>query len=194
VSAKGVWLQAVFAFARDIGQISNDRFADAAIKLAWRRHSHVTIDPSTLLSALESDNTDDLIHFAKLTAFIGTKSAEMRSHVEVSRTFLDSIWIDADTINLKTMKSTSILLDRLISNRQKDWAILLAFLKRKGAGDLPSYIDKWIRGHFLPLAEFKQAETDIDVIAADAASRYVAFPGDSGKSGKRRGTGRQRRR
>jgi hypothetical protein len=174
VSAKGVWLQTVFAFARETGQIDNARYADAAVKLAWRRHSHVSIDPRTLLDALKADDTADLAHYSALTEFIGTKNAEMRSHLDAAIMFFSYIWANSIPVSVKTMKATSILLGQLIRHQQKDWALILALLKDDGVGGFPDYVDGWVRGHFLPAAEFSTAEMAIAAVKDRLAMRRAA--------------------
>src|SRR3954452_15080598 len=37
VTVRGVWLQPIFAFARDQGLLGRERYADLITKLAWRR-------------------------------------------------------------------------------------------------------------------------------------------------------------
>ena len=49
VTVRGVWLQPIFAFARDQGLLGRERYADLITKLAWRRHSHVSLEAVTLL-------------------------------------------------------------------------------------------------------------------------------------------------
>lgn len=170
VSAKGVWLQAVFAFARESGLIDAARYAKVLVQLAWRRHSHVSIDPENLIKALNADGSADLSEFRALVAFIGTQNAEMRSHLTVVEIFLDHAWKRMSTFDLKLLKATGILLERLISHRPESWALVLAFIKHHAVMDLRKYVDDWVRGHFLPQDDLAAAEKDLQ----DVRSRTVA--------------------
>jgi tetratricopeptide (TPR) repeat protein len=161
VAANGVWLQTVFAFARKTGRIDIARYADLAVKLAMRRHSHVSIDAETLLHALKADDTPDLVYYNALTAFIGTKNAEMHSHFNVVMTFLNRLWARTGTISVNTMKATSIVLRRLIRHQHENWALILALVENRGVGSLPGYVDDWARGHFVSPTDFSTAKTKI---------------------------------
>lgn len=160
-SVEAVWLQPVLAFASEIGQIDRTRYVDAVVKLAWRRHGHLSLDAGVLLDALQTDDTNDLLNFQALANFIGTKNAEMRSHLNVSMTVLNHIWEDGEPHDLKRMQATSILVDRLIRNRGANWALTLAFIKSGSVSHLREYLDGWIGGHFLPADEFARAEAEM---------------------------------
>ncbi|MCI4679003.1 hypothetical protein K9U39_17930 [Rhodoblastus acidophilus] len=161
VAARGTWLQPVLAFARDQGMISRERYADAAVKLAWRRHSHLSLDPETLSNVLHADNTETLDRFRPVTAFIATKNADMRSHMTVASTFLGGLWSGKDVMPLKAMRATALLLDRLTAHHAVDWPFALAFVKQGADWRLQQYVDSWVIGHFLPIGKLAAAEQDL---------------------------------
>jgi tetratricopeptide (TPR) repeat protein len=196
-STKGVWLQIVFLVAREEGQIDQERYVDAITKLAWRRHAHISIDAERLYAAFEADHSDELSTFAALARYIGTKDADMRSHLNVALAFRDKIWEDRDRFSVRPLKATSIILDSLIRHRGAHWALTLAFVKHDGLSEFRDYLDAWVAGHFLPAEEFSAAEREILALAHRVArARGAQVPKvPPPKRGKTRvGRGRKRRR
>lgn len=163
---RSVWLQAVIAFARESRLIDQARHAEITVKLAWRRHSHVSIDPETLWHAWQADRTDDLRDVRALTMFIGTRNAELVSHLSVVFSFLGRIWVASGSEDIRTMKVTGIVLEQLIRFRQKDWAMVLALVVDGMSWALREYVDRWIVGHFLDLSRLRAADQQVIAIRA----------------------------
>jgi hypothetical protein len=163
---RSVWLQPIIALARDSGLIDQARHAEITVKLAWRRHSHVSIDPETLWHAWQADGTDDLRDFRALTTFIGTRNAELMSHLSVVFAFLERIWGGSGSADLRTMKVTGIVLEQLIRFREKDWAMILALVADGTPWRLREYIDQWVVGHFFDLSQLREAEQQVTAIQA----------------------------
>jgi tetratricopeptide (TPR) repeat protein len=170
-SAKGVWLQTVFAFAQEIGEIDRHRYANLLVKLAWRRHGHLAIDPQALLDVFEGDTATDLPDFHALANFIGNRNAEMKSHLNVMMTFLNHIWKNRNAFDVKTMKATGMLLEKLIRYTGRSWALTVAFVKSGADGELQRYIENWVHGHFLPANDFAHAQAEISEMTHRAAAR-----------------------
>lgn len=143
-AAKGVWLQAVFSFAHEIGMIDARRYVDLVVKLAWRRHGHLALNADMMLAVLRGDADEGLANFKAVSNFIGTKSAELRSHIMVSIEFLNRLWHESDRFDLRCMQATSAILDQIIRFRMADWALILALLKRGCSLIIQQYIDGWI--------------------------------------------------
>ncbi len=118
-----------------------------------------------MLAVVREDNGDGLANFNAVANFIGTRNAELRSHIEVSNEFLNRLWNDRGQFDLPCMQATGGLLERLIRFRSEDWALVLAFLRRRSSPPVQCYIDGWIRGHFLRWGEFAAAMSEIDVAA-----------------------------
>jgi hypothetical protein len=174
---RGVWLQAVFAFAHGSGLIDGKRHADIAVKLAWRRHSHLTLDAPTLLEVWHADTQDDLSDFRALSAFIGTKNADMPSHLSVVLAFLVRIWRDGGWLDLKVQRATGILLEQLVRFRQQDWHLVLALIVVDTPADLQSYVMRWVSGHFLDVSKLREAARYvIDLRASNAMPRASRRP------------------
>ncbi|NJO54209.1 MAG: hypothetical protein HC829_04580 [Bacteroidales bacterium] len=165
-AARGVCLQSALAFARERKFISDEKYAAIAVRLAWRRHSHVSLDAETLFRAWQADQTDDLVEFTALAEFIGTRSAEIQSHLVVVFAFMNRIWQLSQAAPGRVMKATSILLERLIRFRQTDWALSLAILADGSVWRLREYIAAWTRGHFLDLDEVRRAEEQLNALHA----------------------------
>lgn len=156
VGVDGTWLQPVFAFARETGIVDNARYSDLAVKLAWRRHAHVSIDLTVLMSAFDNDTSPALVNFRALTKFIGIKDAAIMAHVTVASVFLGLIWESGTTVSLKAMAATSILLEQLLRHRQRDWHLALAYVSERGGSVLKDYINDWVKGHLLPQSELSR--------------------------------------
>jgi tetratricopeptide (TPR) repeat protein len=163
---RSVWLQPTIAFARESGLIDQARHAEITVKLARRRHSHVSIDAETLWQAWQADGSEDLREFHALTAFIGTRNAELMSHLSVVFTFLERIWVGNGSSDRRTMRVTGIVLEQLIRFRQKDWAMVLALVADGTPWKLREYVDQWVVGHFLELSQLREAEQRVIAIHA----------------------------
>jgi hypothetical protein len=170
-SAKGVWLQTVFALAQEIGEIDRHRYANLLVKLAWRRHGHLAIDPQALLDVFEGDTATDLPDFHALANFIGNRNAEMKSHLNVLMTFLNHIWKNRNAFDVKTMKATGMLLEKLIRYTGRTWALTVAFVKSGADGELQRYVENWVHGHFLPANDFAHAQAEISEMTHRAVAR-----------------------
>lgn len=160
VGVDGTWLQPVFALARDTGIVDSARYSDLATKLAWRRHAHVSIDATVLMSTFDRDNSPILKDFRALTKFIGIKDADMRAHVNVVGIFLGLIWESGASVSLKAMAATGILLEQLVRYRQRDWYLALAYLSERGGPELKNYIHDWVKGHFLPAVDLLRGQNE----------------------------------
>ncbi|MDX8522062.1 hypothetical protein RFN30_27990 [Mesorhizobium sp. VK23D] len=171
-NARGVCLQSVLTFARQAHLIDEERHAAALVKLAWRRHSHVSLDGDTLFRTWLADKSDDLADFAALADYVGTSNAEIRSHAKVALLFLNRAWQDAQTPSLKVMRATGILLEKLLRFRTEDWALTLALIANTDLVALQAYVERWVVHHFLDLAALRHAQ-DI-VRAARARNRVIA--------------------
>lgn len=158
---KSVWLQPIIAFARESGLIDQARHAEITVKLGWRRHSHVSIDPEMLWHAWRADGSDDLRDVRALTTFIGTRNAELMSHLSVVFAFLGRIWIGSGSADLRTMKVTGIVLEQLLRFREKDWAMVLALVADGTPRGLREYIAQWLVGHFLDLSQLRDAQEQV---------------------------------
>jgi len=166
IQVKSVWLQPIFAFARKASLIDAKRQAEITVKLAWRRHGHLSLDAETLWSVMQADTSAELADYRATSAFIGTRNADLMSHLSVSLAFLLRIWQNGGVAQLKTMRVTGILLEQLTRFRNNDWALVLALVEDGALWDLREYIDRWVIGHFLGLEKLRQAERELAAIRA----------------------------
>ncbi|UPJ63654.1 hypothetical protein [Bradyrhizobium sp. 191] len=151
-------MQAAIAFAYEQRLVEAERLADVAVKLAWRRHSHVAVDAEILSTVLRLDTSNDLANYRAVTAYIGSQNADLKSHLSVTLTFLDRIWLSNRPPELRELKATGILLEQLTRFRQSDWALVLALVKDQAPPNLRRYIDQWVGGHFLGRHKLPEAE------------------------------------
>jgi tetratricopeptide (TPR) repeat protein len=171
---KTVWLQPILAFARRASLIDAKRDAEITVKLAWRRHGHLSLDADTLLNVLQADTSTELADYRATSAFIGTRKADLMSHLSVSIAFLQHIWSNGRTADLRTMRATGILLEQLTRFRHNDWALVLALIEDRASRNLREYVDRWVTGHFLGLEKLRQAGREL--VAIRAANRENARP------------------
>lgn len=157
VPVKSIWLQAVLTFARDNGMIKRERYADAIVQLAFRRHSYLSLDAGTLWDVFVAD-AFNLDQFRIVAKFIGTKDADILSHISVATVFLREIWRTKYSLEMKRKSATGVLLGYLIRHRSDDWESVLAFIKVGANQNLKEYIDNWAQGHFLPMDRLEEAE------------------------------------
>jgi tetratricopeptide (TPR) repeat protein len=167
-STKAVWLQTIFSFALEKGLIDHRRYVDLLVKLAWRRHGHLSLTADNMLAVVREDHSQGGQNFEVVANFIGTQNADHRSHVVVSTEFLNRMWQEYGQVDLISMRATSTILDRLIRFRSENWALILGFLKRGCSAPVRQYIDRWIAGHFLPAAEVETAMQEIENVAKRA--------------------------
>ncbi|TIN45882.1 MAG: hypothetical protein E5Y32_12200 [Mesorhizobium sp.] len=146
------------------------------MKLAWRRHGHLSLEADVMLTSLRQDQTDDLANFRALSNFMGTANADMRSHLKVSIEFLNKLWSGLGHYDLRSQQATSILLERMIRHRANGWALTLAFIKRGSAQPVKDYINGWITGHFLSAGAIALAETEIEKMAQRLKARREPQP------------------
>lgn len=165
--AKGVWLQAVFAFALDGGLIDLPRYGELMVKLAWRRHGHLALNAETLLTVFQASSQQGMEDFGTVADFIGTRNAEPRSHIQVSVDFLNSLWLGRGANDIRRMKATGMLLERNIRHSGDNWALVLALVRIGCIPAVQRYIDSWVFGHFLPSQAISDAVAEIKKAPAD---------------------------
>ncbi|MFZ1681902.1 MAG: hypothetical protein WAT70_12860 [Rhizobiaceae bacterium] len=146
------WLQAVFMYAYESGIIGIKRHSDLVAGLAARRHGFVSVDPAILEAAVPATGARVGEQFGHLVEYLGSKGADMKSHLNVTVAFLSSIW-DRSTIGLAEMSATGLLLEKITRSTGGDTELLL----RRVDGEVRDlrfreYLRHWVRGHFLPFS------------------------------------------
>lgn len=149
-NAKGVFLQAAFTVAGKKGLLTDAEISKAIVGIASLRHSHVALTPAILLYVAKDDETDRQMKFRAVTEFIGTKAAEIFSHVRITALFLEQVWA-LDIPDLRKMVCSGIILEQLLRFRQADYGNILAIFRSNLSGRASNYLDDWIRGHFVVL-------------------------------------------
>lgn len=157
-AAPGVWFQAVLAYARDRRMVTLERYADLIVQLAWRRHRHLFLDNMTLGRIFLDDKTGVLSRFKAAADFIGTKDADIASHLSVLEEFLTELWGDKSVDETRKRAATGILLERIVRHQPAQWHLILAYIRFDAQADLQEYMRGWIRGHFLSEEEVATEE------------------------------------
>jgi tetratricopeptide (TPR) repeat protein len=148
------WLQAALGVARHRGIMSRAEYAEAVIGLSFCRHTHIALNDLTLRDVLVADRTNDLSKFTAVADYIGTKAAEINSHISVAVAFLVSVWA-LDLPDIQKMAASGIILEKLLRYRRSDWKLVVNVLQSQfmynsmqhhHAG---KYLEGWLRGHFL---------------------------------------------
>jgi hypothetical protein len=146
----GIWLQATLNIARRRKLMRRTDYAKAIIGLAFCRHSHLTLEDLTLRDVLRADDTDGLHKFTAVADFLGTKNAEIFSHVSAAAKFLLSIW-PMQLSDLRKEAASGIVLEKLLRHRSSDWTQIVQALRLEMVHQYRAldYLERWLRGHFL---------------------------------------------
>lgn len=141
---KTAWLQAVFLYAATKGLITVGRYAELVAGLARRGHSHLAIDANVLLLAHWSGEEG---RFNAVVDHIGTKHAEIVSHLQVSIEFLTKVWRRRNP-NIRDQAVSGRLLECLVRHRPRETFEILDLVTAKVPATKP-YVAGWAKGHFL---------------------------------------------
>lgn len=141
---KTAWLQTVFLHAAIEGLIPVERYAELVAGLARRGHSHLAIDANVLLLAHWSGEEG---RFDAVVDHIGTKHAEILSHLRVSLEFLAELWKRPNPTT-DDQAATGRLLECLVRHRPRETSAILNFITNKVPTTEP-YIVGWAKGHFI---------------------------------------------
>ena len=144
-----VWLQPALTGAAVLGIITSDELVDKTVALAKLRHGFIGVDHGILLHSLRSGDDGAFSDFTALAEFIGTPTADVRSHIGVVVSFIDAIMEHETVPYLLRLKAVSVLLKNLIRAQPGIAArILVIVLVRLGKSG-QSAVAHWIQGHFL---------------------------------------------
>jgi len=149
-ATRGLWLQAALNVAYRKRILNLSRYAEAIVGLAICRHSHLALEQGPLLEVLRLDDTDGLSKLTAVAEFIGTKSAEVVSHLNVATAFLGSVW-SLNVPDLRKAAASGIILEKLLRLRQIDPKTLIAAVQSRLRANrrATEYVEDWCRGHFL---------------------------------------------
>jgi hypothetical protein len=88
--------------------------------------------------------------FTAVADFIGTKTAEIVSHVAVASKCLLTVWA-LDLPELSKQAASGIILDKLLRYRSADWRQIVKALRFEMVGHYRArdYLERWLQGDFL---------------------------------------------
>lgn len=111
---KGVWLQAVLVSAVQARTMDWGDYCEALVQLAAHRHGYVVVSAQVLLTVLERDTSRELVKLQALCTYVGATNAEHISHVDVIADFINAIWADGSTADVRVETATNIVLRALL--------------------------------------------------------------------------------
>ncbi|NKL05603.1 hypothetical protein GFL39_11665 [Rhizobium leguminosarum bv. viciae] len=156
---KSVWLQPALTGAAILGIITHNEFVDKIVALAKLRHGFVGVDHNILLRSLRGGDDAALSDFTTVADFIGTPTADVRSHIGVVVPFIDAVMELENLPYLLRLKAVSILLEKLIRYRSGIAAKILVSVLVRLHDRGQAAVAHWIMGHFLkPEVELEHRE------------------------------------
>ena len=154
--AKGVWLQTVLLSALEAGTMTLSAYSDALVQLAALRHGFVSVTAAVLRSVFKRDTSPELVQLQALCTYVGSENAEPFSHLPIAADFINGIWANGPSHDLKVQAATSIVLRALLTrNRGKEWARWGAWLFLNLDRSPRDYFAKWCRWHFLSVDDIE---------------------------------------
>lgn len=150
----GVWLQAVFMYAFDQGFVGIDEYTRLIAALAGRGHASLSVSAVVLAHAATLGDDGGTATFRTISSLIGTREAEIRSHLSAAYGAIFMIWSDRTLSRLRKASCIGTLLADLLRFRSEDWEMALGKIYRDSPSDLQNYIHGWVGGHFLSRERF----------------------------------------
>ena len=146
---KGIFLQSAITIAADRKLIEKSTVANAIVGLASLHHSHVSLSADALAEIAKIDDTDRQLKFRAAAEYIGTKSAEIYSHVNAVAKFLDKVW-GLNIPDLSKAACSGILIEQLLRFRTQDYRQIVGTLRSelRHSWRATEYLEAWVRGHF----------------------------------------------
>ncbi len=146
---KGIFLQAAITIAAAKNFLDTSAVANAIVGLASLRHAHVALSPAILLQVAKDDETERQLRFRVVTEFIGTKSAEIYSHVRVTILFLNQVW-NLNIPDIRKMACSGIIIEQLLRFRTSDYENIIAIIRSELFGNTNAigYLEAWDQGTF----------------------------------------------
>lgn len=150
---KSAWSHLIFWAAQKKGIIDFQRYLSLASSLIRMRQTYLGVTSEELIEALKIDEAQGGAPGEIFRAFatqIGGKIAEPVSHVDVCITCIAYLWTGPTKIkNYKA--ATGLLLERVISEREKDYKSILKTIAvtARSFGNFIEYFGAWFKGHFL---------------------------------------------
>ncbi len=142
---KGVWLQAVLFSALQAGTMDRGDYCEALVQLAACRHGHVFTGTQVLLSVFEDDMSTELVKLEAVCNYVGTPNADNVSLIESVAEFLNTIWSDASTTDVKVETATNLVLRALLVRNGGEVDAERAQELTQKLGDVPAkYCATWL--------------------------------------------------
>ena len=153
-----VWLQPVLMRALDLNLISEEAYRDAVVAMIDSRFQFISVTSQLLFSAVRGASGHVLPpDFEKLASKVGGKIAEFGSHASIAYRTAVAVWHDYGLTDTVKQAVVGRLLERLIVERSQievraivyGWVQLES--ERARNSSMITYIQGWLRGHFIVL-------------------------------------------
>ena len=147
---QGAWLQLVLMMARDKKILTPKKYDDAVYYMLDRGLEYISVDVNNLLHAANLETDLDGKIFKRIAEALGGHSADMRSHINVTASFLREIWKEYDP-PLKRKAQTSKVLECLLNGRRCEFkSIVQSLITRVNLNNYAfrNYLIDWLKGHF----------------------------------------------
>jgi predicted Zn-dependent protease len=153
---EGIWLQVALEYALANNYINLDAYAKQTSGLAFWQHNHVSLNALTLIALVK--RKDDLACFQIAVDYIGTKTADLASHISVVATFMGLLWRE-DLPWLTKARASGLILDKLFRFRTEDANFVLSTLGKHArairddtynpiGSRYLDYLITWAKGNF----------------------------------------------
>jgi hypothetical protein len=154
----GAWLQPVLMRALNMKVITEDEYRNAIVQLIESGLEFISISADLLVSSLRGANDLALpASFVKLASRLGSKKADLPSHIQVALNTVTRVWEDETLPWTLRQAVLGQLLERLVADRtpQETTNIMATFVQRdswRGTNQsITTYVMDWLRGHFIVL-------------------------------------------
>lgn len=149
-----VWIHAVLGVAFEAGHITMGAYTQHTVDLIQAGQSHLGLSGTMIALGMEMDALEVGSLGARASALLsrlGGKEAEARSHLQAALEAMGHLWT-TDTLRSVREAGTGMILRSLIRQRS-EWKAMLVAVDRvlSSIPDGKEYVQKWARGHFLPV-------------------------------------------
>lgn len=156
---KSTWLQPCLTVAMGKGLLSYSDYAAKLVALAALRHDFVSFDSWLLMEIIRPGSEAALADFTVAVDFIGTKGADLQSHVAVTAGFLNDVLEENSISYLFRLKAVSIILTKLIRHQPEHYGRILIGVLMLCEKEARNVLIGWIEGHcLLPEAQKRYEE------------------------------------
>lgn len=156
---RSTWLQPALTIAASKGMITYKDYVSKLVALSRLRHDFVSFDPRALVEILRAGDEAALSDFTAAAHFIGTKGADLQSHVDVTAGFINDLLEENSIPYTIRLKAISVILEKLIRHQPEHYGRMLVGVIVRCEKEGHGVVAGWIQGHcMLPEVEKRYEE------------------------------------